>query len=97
MSLTWKPQALPVRLSVSGSAAAMQDRLSSNDIRDTQRIPPGGTPSYYFFNFGAGWQPFKDVEVSLRVSNLLNRDYRIHGSGLNEAGRSLMLAVNLKY
>jgi hemoglobin/transferrin/lactoferrin receptor protein len=97
MSLTWKPPALPVRLSVSGSAAAMQDRLSSNDIRDTQRIPPGGTPSYYFFNFGAGWQPFKDVEVSLRVSNLLNRDYRIHGSGLNEAGRSLMLAVNLKY
>jgi hemoglobin/transferrin/lactoferrin receptor protein len=97
LSISWNPKKTPLRLAISGSAATKQDRLSSNDTRDTQRIPPGGTPSYYYFNISGGWNIFKGADASIMVSNILNKDYRIHGSGINEPGRSIMLALSFKY
>jgi outer membrane cobalamin receptor len=35
------------------------------------------------------------MEVDLRIQNLLNKDYRYHGSGVNGYGRSALLTLKV--
>ncbi|MEN9361593.1 MAG: hypothetical protein RL095_3128 [Verrucomicrobiota bacterium] len=74
-----------------------QDDLSQADRTDTDRIPPNGTPGWYTVNARAGWKFAKNQDVTLGLENLLDKDYRIHGSGQNEPGRSLTLQYHLKF
>jgi hemoglobin/transferrin/lactoferrin receptor protein len=76
------------------SAADRQDKLSASDKLDTQRIPPGGTPGYAVFDLRGGWKIGPHVEISTTLENVANEDYRIHGSGLNEPGRNLVIGVS---
>jgi hemoglobin/transferrin/lactoferrin receptor protein len=76
---------------------AIQDRLSSSDERDTQRIPVGGTPGYDVYHLRAGWKPTKNFTLSAALENLADADYRIHGSGLNEPGRNFIVSANLRF
>jgi hemoglobin/transferrin/lactoferrin receptor protein len=78
-------------------AADKADKLSAADKRDTQRIPPGGTPGYAVFTARAGTTVFDGLAVSLAVENLLDEDYRIHGSGVNEPGRNVVLAAEYAF
>ena len=74
--------------------AAKADKLSADDQRDTQRIPPGGTPGYAVFHVRTGTQLTKNVALSLALENIFDKDYRIHGSGVNEPGRNLVLTAS---
>ncbi len=84
------------KLFVSGELlfATKQDRLASGDISDN-RIPDGGTPGWEVINIFAGYQ-FAFVKMKVGFENLLNEDYRTHGSGINGVGRSawIMLGFN---
>ncbi len=73
-------------------AAEKADKLSADDKRDTQRIPPGGTPGYAVAGIRVGAQLTPSLALSLAVENLLDEDYRIHGSGVNEPGRNFVLS-----
>jgi hemoglobin/transferrin/lactoferrin receptor protein len=75
--------------------ASEQDQLSSRDIADTQRIPPGGTPAYTTLNLRSDWRMRDGVTLSLAFDNITDEDYRIHGSGVNEPGRNLVASVNI--
>jgi len=75
------------------TAAAKQDKLSTRDQADTQRIPPGGTPGYAVFTIRGGYAITRNLMLSAAVENIANKNYRIHGSGLNEPGRNLVIAV----
>jgi hemoglobin/transferrin/lactoferrin receptor protein len=75
-------------------AAAKADKLSTRDAGDTSRIPPGGTPGYVVVDLRAGWQAAPGLSLSLAIENLTDEDYRVHGSGLNEPGRNLVLACD---
>jgi hemoglobin/transferrin/lactoferrin receptor protein len=77
--------------------AAGQNNLSSSDRRDTSRIPPDGTPSYAVFNLRSGWRLSENVDLTLSLENLTDEDYRIHGSGQNEGGRSLNVGVAISF
>jgi hemoglobin/transferrin/lactoferrin receptor protein len=77
--------------------AERQDRLSSADKRDNQRIPPGGTPGYAVCGIRAGWRPCENFALSLAVDNLTDEDYRIHGSGLNEPGRNFIATAEFRF
>jgi len=79
------------------SAADKQDKLSTRDQSDTQRIPPGGTPGYAVFSLRGGWALTDGTTLTAAVENIADKDYRIHGSGLNEPGRNLVLAVNREF
>lgn len=74
-----------------------QDLLSLRDTTDTQRIPPGGTPGYTVFGITAGMELREDVRLIAAVENLGNKDYRVHGSGINQPGRNLILAVDFLF
>lgn len=71
--------------------AARQDRLSQGDI-DDNRISDDGTPGWQVMNLYAGYQLAK-VKFKIGVRNILNEDYRTHGSGINGQGRSAWMAV----
>lgn len=78
-------------------AAGDADKLSADDKRDTQRIPPGGTPGYAVLGARAGSQLTKSLALTLGVENILDEDYRIHGSGLNEPGRNFVVTANYAF
>jgi len=80
-----------------GMAAARQSRLSSADKADSERIPPGGTPGYDVYTVRAGWQPTDRIGLSMAVENLADRDYRVHGSGINEPGRNVWLTAEVRF
>jgi len=82
-------------LNLEWQSAAKQSRLAQGDV-DDNRIPDGGTPGWNVFNFNTGYT-FKFISVDLSIKNLMNVDYRYHGSGINGCGRSafLTLTVNL--
>ena len=77
--------------------AADADKLSTRDIADSSRIPDGGTPSYAVLDLQAGRTFAQATEVVVLVENLLNEDYRVHGSGTNEAGRNFILSVRSSF
>lgn len=75
-------------------AAERQDELSPRDQVDTSRIPPGGTPGFAVFGITAGMELAEDVDLIAALENIGDKDYRIHGSGVNQPGRNLILAVD---
>jgi hemoglobin/transferrin/lactoferrin receptor protein len=75
-----------------------QTRLSSGDIRDDERIPPGGTPGYALWHVRGGVNLLDDaLRVSLGLENIFDRDYRVHGSGSNGWGRTLVGALEFRW
>ncbi len=73
------------------------DRLSTRDEGDTSRIPPGGTPGYGVVHLRAGRRLAEQVEVSVAVDNVLDEDYRVHGSGQNMPGRNLIVGLGVSF
>lgn len=72
-----------------------QDRLAQGD-KDDNRIPSGGTPGWYVMNLYGGYQ-LKDIAIRTGLMNIFNADYRMHGSGINAAGRNLFLSVQFQF
>ncbi len=79
------------------TAAAQADKLSARDQGDSQRIPTGGTPSYMIASLYAGWQATEDLLLTLGLENLTDEDYRVHGSGQNEAGINAIFGAKLTF
>lgn len=77
-------------------AAATADQLSASDRRDTQRIPPGGTPGWAIGTLRAGMRIWRDVHASIAAENITDEDYRVHGSGVNEPGRNFVLTLSAR-
>jgi outer membrane receptor protein involved in Fe transport len=75
--------------------ADKQDRLAAGDKSDN-RIPAGGTPGWKVVNLFAGYQ-LAAVKLNVGLQNLLNEDYRTHGSGINGVGRSAFLSINYAF
>jgi len=78
-------------------AAGAQRRLSPDDERDTQRIPPGGTPGYAIFMVRGGIEILRSARILVALENITNRDYGILGSGMNESGRNFVVSLDLEF
>ena len=89
----WQPTAANYWLEGLLSMADGQDKLSTRDQADTDRIPLGGTPGYAIATLRGGWNFSDRLRLSLSFENLFNVDYRVHGSGLNEPCRNVVLTV----
>lgn len=71
-----------------------QDRLDPNDLTDS-RIDPGGTHGYAIANLRVGVQPTTALRLQLDLTNLMDRPYREHGSGID--GPGLAAALTAEY
>jgi hemoglobin/transferrin/lactoferrin receptor protein len=80
-----------------GQTAARADRLNSADLEDTQRIPPGGTPSYTLLSLRLSYKATENLTLFAGVENLLDQPYRVHGSGTNEPGRGATLGARFTF
>jgi outer membrane receptor protein involved in Fe transport len=72
-------------------AAGKQDRLAAGDM-DDNRIPSDGTPAWNIINVNTSYK-WRFLKADLSLRNLLNQDYRYHGSGINGYGRSAFLSI----
>lgn len=72
--------------------ASKQDRLAQGDLSDN-RIPHAGTPGWQVINLFTGYQ-IASVKLNAGLQNILNEDYRTHGSGINGVGRSAFISVD---
>jgi hemoglobin/transferrin/lactoferrin receptor protein len=97
LGLRWRREDGKYWAEAVGNAAAKADRLSADDERDTQRIPPGGTPGYAVCSVRTGTALTRNLDLSLAVENVLDEDYRIHGSGVNEPGRNVVLTARASF
>ncbi len=90
-AVRWQPEGKPYWLEAAVDAAEKASRLSDSDERDTQRIPEGGTPGYGVLTLRGGVALFDGLNLTLALENVTDEDYRIHGSGVNEPGRNLVV------
>jgi outer membrane receptor protein involved in Fe transport len=72
--------------------AGGQDRLSARDVNDV-RINPEGTPGWVVTGASVQASFADDWLISVRLDNLLDKRYRVHGSGLDAAGRNLSIGI----
>ena len=79
------------------TAAGKQGELSARDQTDTQRIPPGGTPGYLVASIRAGMQVTENLELTAALENITDEDYRIHGSGVNQAGINAVIGGKVSW
>jgi len=80
-------------------AVDREDRLTTSESQggDTQRVPLKGTPGYATTGIRAGWQVCDYANLGVSVDNIFDKDYRVHGSGSNEAGRNFILSLDLRF
>ncbi len=74
-----------------------QDELALRDQTDTSRIPPGGTPGFTVVSMAGGIQLTERVALSLSLENLGDKDYRVHGSGLNAPGFQAVSTLEVSF
>jgi len=72
--------------------ADAQERLSDRDVRDV-RINPQGTPGWLIAGTRARWLPNESWSVELLADNLLDKRFRVHGSGIDAPGRNFGVTV----
>ncbi len=84
-------------LELLATMADKADKLSPGDIRDTQRVPPGGTPGYAILSLRGGYDIGKDTRLSVAVENLLDKAYRVHGSGHTMPGTNFILTLTKRF
>lgn len=78
-------------------AASKADQLNTADRADTERIPPGGTPGYALVTLRGGVQINECVGLTVALENLLDQEYRAHGSGSNEPGFGVTASLKVKF
>jgi outer membrane receptor protein involved in Fe transport len=72
--------------------ASGQDRLSARDVRDT-RIDPQGSPGWVVVGMRLQKEHAQNWLLSVALDNLLDKRYRVHGSGLDAPGRNLSIGA----
>ena len=97
LTLRWDAPTTRTWIELAASAAGHQDRLAPSDRVDTERIPAAGTPGYLVGHLRTGWRATPSLTLTAALENLTDADYRIHGSGLNEPGRNLLLSATYRF
>jgi len=78
-------------------AVGKADDLSLKDETDNSRIPEYGTPAYLLLGMRGSYAWDDYSKLTLAVENLSDIDYRVHGSGVNGAGRNFILSLSRKF
>jgi hemoglobin/transferrin/lactoferrin receptor protein len=95
--LRYEPVQRPYYAEVMVTWADDADELSLGDMRDTSRVPPGGTPGYTVVDLRGGYTVAKGWDLVFGAENVTDEDYRVHGSGSNRVGRNLYVGFTWSF
>lgn len=73
--------------------ASKQDRLSPTEAQENT----GGTPDYGVWNIRGGATLAERFRVTVGIENLLDEEYRYHGSPILEPGRQLVVSTQYRF
>ncbi len=76
--------------------ASDQDRLSARDVSDV-RIDPQGTPGWAVIGARLQKEYAQHWRLTIALDNLLDKRFRVHGSGLDAPGRNLMISARYSW
>jgi hemoglobin/transferrin/lactoferrin receptor protein len=76
--------------------ADRQDELHPEDITDP-RINPTGTPGWAVLNFDVGGSIDAHSGWRVGLHNILDQHYRVHGSGVDAPGITLVIGLHLGF
>ncbi|QDV05881.1 Colicin I receptor precursor [Planctomycetes bacterium Poly30] len=76
--------------------ATAQRQLNPDDVTDP-RIDPTGTDGWAVVSFNVSGQLASGVQWSATLGNLLDKNYRVHGSGFDAPGRSIVLGIRASF
>jgi hemoglobin/transferrin/lactoferrin receptor protein len=76
--------------------ASDQDRVSARDVSDA-RIDPEGTPGWVVIGARLQKEYAQHWRLSIALDNLLDKRYRVHGSGLDAPGRNLTISARYNW
>ncbi|TXH71852.1 MAG: TonB-dependent receptor [Lysobacteraceae bacterium] len=91
----WRPNAR-FDLEAYNFYAARQRRLSARDAIDP-RIDPEGSAGWTTWNARLAWRASRRFDLALRVENIGDKNYREHGSGLDEPGRNFIVTADYHF
>ena len=97
VGVRWEQPVHRVWIETIGRGAVKADKLSTRDMSDTSRIPPGGTPGYAILSLRVGWRPQEWISLVFAIENLFDKSYRVHGSGQNMPGRNFVFSVSFDF
>ncbi len=100
LGLRWREpneERLTAEFFLRGALAVDRDDYNASEIRNTERVPPDGSPSWVTYNFRANYRLSDAVSLGLAVENITNKDYRIFDSGLNEPGTNVIFTMRAEF
>lgn len=78
------------------TVASPQDRLNERDIRDV-RINPDGTAGWAIVGTAIAYRSSESWRIDLLADNLLDKRYRLHGSGIDSPGRNFSISFRKQW
>ena len=97
VGLRWENQPGDFHCGTEVVRAEDADKLSVGDQGDTQRIPPGGTPSYTLWHLRCGFRLDERASLEIACENVTDVDHRVHGSGSNGLGRNFIIGMSVTF
>jgi outer membrane receptor protein involved in Fe transport len=74
--------------------AREQSRLSARD-QDDPRVNPEGTAGWLITGVSSSWEFKPGYTVAAALNNIGDKNYRVHGSGIDSPGRSVMMMLDV--
>ena len=96
-SIQYKPVGSNWSSALSFLRVSEANELSLKDETDVSRIPSNGTPGFFLANIYGNYDLSENSYICLALENIGDVDYRVHGSGLNGAGRNVILSCSLVF
>ncbi len=97
LGLRYRPKGETYYIEGVMTAIHHQNRLSPADESDLTRIGPEGTPGYTIATVRGGIEFLTNIRATAAVENFANKEYRIHGSGINGAGTNFVIGIDVKF
>ncbi len=94
--LRYAPAHLPLWIEAVLSIADDEKKMTDAE-RGDNRFPPDGTPGYEVLDLRAGYALTDNLDLAIALENVTDESWRIHGSGINEPGRNLVLTMNYRW